>query len=50
MKPLIFSGFFICPKSGYVQSDIVTHYLHFLLQFSWQLGAYCILFHIQHII
>ena len=24
MKPLIFSGFFICPKSGYVQSEIVV--------------------------
>ena len=27
MKPLIFSGFFICPKSGYVQSDIVVRHI-----------------------
>lgn len=27
MKPLIFSGFFIYPKSCYVQSDIVVRHI-----------------------
>ena len=27
MKPLIFSGFFICSKSGYVQSGIVVRHI-----------------------
>ena len=27
MKPLIFSGFFIYPKSGYVQSGIVVRHI-----------------------
>ena len=41
MKPLIFSGFFICPKSGYVQSDIVVRHIflpYFYRETNWGLS------------
>ena len=34
MKSLIISGFFICPKSGYVQSEIVIR--HILLPYFYR--------------
>ena len=43
MKSLIFSGFFICPKSGYVQS--VVHHIFLPYFYRGTIKGFCPMSH-----
>ena len=45
MKSLIISGFFICPKSGYVQSEIVIRHIFLPYFYRGTIKGFCPMSH-----
>ena len=45
MKPLKISGFFVCPKSGYVQSETVVRHIFLPYFYHGTFSGFCPMSH-----